>query len=631
MLSKRQVDIIKLILKHPDGIYSAKLCEELNVSSRTIRNDIVSINSYLTNNQCMIHSSKKIGYFIVSESYDRVKECLNVIEAIDHKKIASSSTERKYYILGRLLFEETINISDLSDELYVAEATIYKDVHSFIHEMAEKYFFHVLFLENGVLKINTDEAKLRSLIYRLIKDEIGNDNKLMNLYLYQLFKDVLDMDELNNIVEYLFDYCDVHLINVPDCMIYCVAWMVYFTSVRIDCSYQLNLQSTKNDNIWIKKVSNDLQLNFNDADCELIEPYINTIGIGITQKQKENDQDIIQEFIAQIYIQYSIDLLSMPSLVESLNTHLIFAIKRLQMDYQLRNPLLKDVKMKYAFAYEIALLIVPLVQEKYGKLFEEDEISYLALYIEPFLQAQKHKVRILIVNETSLGYVHLIENWLYHEFKDKIEVVGFSGIHALEETIKTKKVDLVISATLIESKLPAPIVNIFYLPTEKDRDIIERVISSFALRIQGMDTFDSVFEAENILFIDDDDNYDNILYKCSKNLEKKGYIDDADSFAKGCIEREMTYPTHIANGCYMPHPLFNQAKKNAICIAVNRNSEEQKLFFVSAFEPRIVTELQLVYNLIGIVAETPSLIDWILKANTNLEVMDCLRDIIKMM
>lgn len=386
MLSKRQVEIIKLVLKHPDGIYSTKLCEKLNVSSRTIRNDIVSINSYLTNNQCMIHSSKKIGYFIVSESYDRVKECLNVIEAIDHKKIASSSKERKYYILGRLLFEETINISDLSDELYVAEATIYKDVNSFIHEMREKYFFHVLFLENGILKINTDESKLRSLIYRLIKDEIGNDNKLMNLYLYQLFKDVLDMDELNSIVEYLFDYCDVNSINVPDCMVYCVAWMLYFTSVRIDCFYQLKLPSTKKDKTWIMKVSNDLQLDFSAADCELLEPYINTIGIGISQKQKENDQDIIREFIAQIYDQYNLDLLSMPSLVESLNTHLICAIKRLQMDYQLKNPLLKDVKMKYAFAYEIALLIVPLAKEKYGKLFEEDEIGYLALYIEPFLQ-----------------------------------------------------------------------------------------------------------------------------------------------------------------------------------------------------------------------------------------------------
>ena len=59
--------------------------------------------------------------------------------------------------------------------------------------------------------------------------------------------------------------------------------------------------------------------------------------------------------------------------------------------------------------------------------------------------------------------------------------------------------------------------------------------------------------------------------------------------------------------------------------------DEEKLFFVSAFEPRIMTELQLVYNLIGIVAETPSLIDWILKANTNQEVMGCLRDIMKMM
>ena len=74
---------------------------------------------------------------------------------------------------------------------------------------------------------------------------------------------------------------------------------------------------------------------------------------------------------------YGYDFSTLPSLFDNFRIHLQFAIKRLLMDYQLTNPLLQEVKTKYAFAYEITMLIVPIIHERYemcirDRIFSEE-------------------------------------------------------------------------------------------------------------------------------------------------------------------------------------------------------------------------------------------------------------------
>lgn len=95
MLNERQKKIIAFILKYPQGVNASSISNEVGVSPRTIRNDIASINMYLINNHCMINSSKRVGYFIVDDNVERVKDCLILMNAIDDKQIASSPMERK--------------------------------------------------------------------------------------------------------------------------------------------------------------------------------------------------------------------------------------------------------------------------------------------------------------------------------------------------------------------------------------------------------------------------------------------------------------------------------------------------------------------------------------------------------
>lgn len=637
MLSKRQINIIKCIIKNPQGIYASTMCEELNVSTRTIRNDIASINAYLMNNHCMINSSKKTGYFIVSESIDRIKECLHLLEAINHKQIASSPKERRYYLLGRLLFDENVNLCELADELYVTETTIYKDANSLIRILSEKYYFEGVKLFNNTLMLKASEEAIRSLVYRIVKEEVTISNKLMNMHLYQLIKEVLDYEELNDIVEYIAGYCDIHQLGVSDPIIYCVAWLIYFTMIRIDCDNLLQptqVQLDQEEN-WLMHVSNDLQLGFEPYDCFLLESFIESLGIRMSNTSEENDDDMIQDFLLEAYDKFNLDLMGLPSLTKSLTQHLKYAVKRLLMDYQLVNPMLQEVKTKYTFAYEIALLIVPIVHKKFDKFFNEDEVSFLALYIQPFLQIADSQVNILIVNEATMSYVHLIENWLNREFGNKIKVVGYSSVHLLEEAIYQKKANLVVSTTLLENKLSVPVINIFRLPTENDRNEIEHFISSHAMRYQGAEIFNSVFHPLNIVIFENEINFEEAIMQCALKLEENGAINQVEEFAMGCIEREKIYSTHIAHACFMPHPLINTANHNAICVALLKNgceiyNQNATVLFVSAFEPRLNKDLQLIYKLISTIAESSSLMQVLLECDTAQEVLDYLEHMMQM-
>ena len=190
MLTDRQRKVIKCILNHPKGIYAATIAEQLKVSDRTVRNDIASINMVLMNSQCMIQSSKRTGYFIMQENIARIRECLSLMDAVDGKQIASTPMERKYYMLGQLFQYYEMSLAEVAEQLYVSEQTIYKDLTSFIQLLKSKYHFEALTLENGKIRIDRDEVELRTLFYRIAKEEIYISNKLMDLHLYQLTKEL---------------------------------------------------------------------------------------------------------------------------------------------------------------------------------------------------------------------------------------------------------------------------------------------------------------------------------------------------------------------------------------------------------------------------------------------------------
>lgn len=87
-VTKRQIEIIEYIMNNVSGITGDKLAKYFGVSSRTIRNDILQINSALSGDQLLcqtegrmispsIKASKRIGYYITQEDMEDFRAVLS--------------------------------------------------------------------------------------------------------------------------------------------------------------------------------------------------------------------------------------------------------------------------------------------------------------------------------------------------------------------------------------------------------------------------------------------------------------------------------------------------------------------------------------------------------------------------
>lgn len=177
-----------------------------------------------------------------------------------------------------------IDLYSAAQGLYVSEQTIYKDIASFQKELERKYHFTCLCLENGSLVLHVDEEELRALFYRIVKEEIYLSNKLMDIHLYQLVKDIVDMDEVHNIVDYISGYCRANEINIPDQMLFIITWRIFFTIVRVEQGNRIHkkIQLLHHNDSLLKMLHilmKDLHLDLDVEDMALLQNYMETLGL----------------------------------------------------------------------------------------------------------------------------------------------------------------------------------------------------------------------------------------------------------------------------------------------------------------------------------------------------------------
>ena len=100
----------------------------LNISDRTIRNDIQEINSILSAYGAMVKLKRNYGYYIEVSDDKKYSEFLNTFKQHDNKRMnIDSSTERIKYILNVLLSsDDYISLDDLSETVFISKNTLNK-------------------------------------------------------------------------------------------------------------------------------------------------------------------------------------------------------------------------------------------------------------------------------------------------------------------------------------------------------------------------------------------------------------------------------------------------------------------------------------------------------------------------
>src|SRR5699024_648916 len=117
----RRKRIVELLEQANDNLLtSAQLSSELNVSSKTVRNDIIVLNSQLREYDINIEAIRGKGYTLKADNKEALRAFFRDNSGDNSSRIPKTSEERTNYLLETFLFStQYIKIDDLCEELFV--------------------------------------------------------------------------------------------------------------------------------------------------------------------------------------------------------------------------------------------------------------------------------------------------------------------------------------------------------------------------------------------------------------------------------------------------------------------------------------------------------------------------------
>ena len=280
MLNDRQMHVIDL-LNDKKWITGKEMAHILNVTDRTIRNDIENINQFY---DCLLISAdKRKGYHI--------DQTLLSKQDIEPKEIIpQTSHERCVWLIQELLFKESeINLIQLQDRVFISGYSIDNDLKK-IRRMISSYSSLKIVRNKNTIYLVGDEADKRKLYKDLLTEETKGN--FMNLNSIADLWENFDLLEVKDILEEVCEMNDYYIrdVSFPMIMIHAgvsIERIINHNYIE-DKTYTFNYDTNKRLNE--QKISNltrgIITLIYKDYLCEDRERYLEKLQIDLLKQDK---------------------------------------------------------------------------------------------------------------------------------------------------------------------------------------------------------------------------------------------------------------------------------------------------------------------------------------------------------
>lgn len=206
-LSLRQRKLLHILQSSSSCITGPEAARQLNVSSRTIRNDIAEINQSLLPFHAQILSEGNKGYLFSAEDPEAIRQMNQVGTAFFTKE-----DRVRYLAIQLCLSDIPINMYDLEEEMYISRTTLDHD----LRHLKMKYVLSEPHMELNQYKDNLEfehsERKRRMLLNRLLHEDWNYHTKGNAYYEY----DFLNPDTLDLIMREIPVFLNRHSIQMED-------------------------------------------------------------------------------------------------------------------------------------------------------------------------------------------------------------------------------------------------------------------------------------------------------------------------------------------------------------------------------------------------------------------------------
>lgn len=588
-LTERQNEIIKLLNQY--HILSAdKIAKMLNVSTKTIRNEIHKINSSLNLNY--IISQKGTGYLIN--------------EQIQLEKEYASEQNIQYLILKKILNHDFYNFYELADELFISESNLQRHIKRVNSIIQKRNSSIKICRQQNQLYLNGTETEKRQITTYFLMNELNQYN--FNLSMYQSLFLRIDILELQKIIT---EFNNAHHLNLRDVEIISLVIHVALMLERVirgnEIINEVDFVNDEYNHLSIQ-FANILQIRYEIKLNKSEIKYLSLLLAGKVPSIEENDINEVKQFIQQLIIEinesFDVDLQQDSKFADNFLIHLIGLKRRITNHTFLNNPLIKELQKNFPVIYDMSVFIALKIQEFFSTQLYEDEIGYITLHLMGAIErlhTSLHKKIVLIYPFGQAGYDYIVKK-INHIHDLEIEICcQLSMFDAFQ--IKEYQPDLVISFVHIEEKVGYPIYVCHNLLLEEDIENIYNIL-------KGNHTFKKnvFFEKELFHIYNDIENKEDVIHRLCESLYYKGYVDQ--QYEGLVLAREQIAPTAYGSMFAIPHAVKKAGFATRIAVAlldkpIDWNQQKVRLVFLFCLTKERNEEFDLLFEkLVGLLDES---------------------------
>ena len=635
-MNSRQEKLLNLLKKSNKRLSVNEISKTFSVSRRTVFNDL----NYL---DYLLETS---GYSLMrlDDGIMLKKDDSNKRQEINIKDFYSSN--RRYDLFKNILFENELNIYDLSEKLFVSESTILNDIN-YINENYIKDLSSSLLISNNELYIDSDEQIIQNLYVRFNKlifkklrlMLIESKDLYRNYYLflsdvygYQLVKKVKSVlySYLTNNSQVLAEYYFDNIINYLIVLVF-----------RKECLYRANGKANNNtvikkqdsDDI-LKMVERNFGIIFSESEINYFYDILRANNIKVKNSYDKNAvEDLVDTFLKSSGELLKLDLSKDSILVEQLNKHFPSMIERAKNNIKIDNPFIDEIKNEYTTLFNTIWMIVIMNRGVFDFDLNDDEIGLLTIYLQSSLDRNKIIQKVILHIESRYYDTGFIINRIK-------KVLPTVDIEVLEGDVDLSKVkcDMIVTTSDNITFGNIPFIKITPVVTERDLKNISNKYNSTIFKNTKykqlnekhkiLDIINNYFKPDFIHFDKSFNNRNEMMNYALVEMVDKDIVDI--SYVESIFAREKMGSTALNYMISTPHGNPKFVKNSCIYTVINNKpvkwgDDNVNIMFMMNISEGDMENLRTLFNFIYELSQDKYLIDELIKTKNYPEFIKLLR------
>lgn len=538
----RHAKLIRLLLNNSNHYLSAdEIASYLNVSNRTVRNDIKYINSEIINH--LITSVKGKGYKLNHDHYDEAE-----LETFLHSFLTKENKKLMKLGYELLMYQKPNTIDQIESEFMITKTEAYDYINR-IKAWCASFDIDVDVIKKKGITIIGNEMNIRNAILHL--NQLSNKEKTVEAFILN----EIPQAHIKSISYIIKNRLEQHHLFTSDMRIQQLLIHLIIIIKRkktSEDSWVVNKESEEIAMQCIEDINHKLAYGLSKDTAKLfsffISYYFNKYDLGIETLFVES---YVARMIKHMEKIVGINFTQDNILRENIQAHFSRAYLRIAKNVYINNPLTDEIKKYYPFVFNALYETVKYLEKDSNLNLVEDEIAFLALHFQSSIgRNKKDEINVVITCYYGLGISSLLEVKIAN-LDDHINIVDTLKLERVSH-YNFSNIDMLITTHPINTKdLPDTLHVIEVSPLLSDNDInqIKSFINSKRNPVLKQDEISAIqFDVQKMT---DDVTVTHVFEKAQSLLMKQHAI--TESYMKSALEREKYASTYIGNGISMPH------------------------------------------------------------------------------